>query len=269
MLYRLASISIAYAEVLESLVRSGPTRLVFSWDELKPGNMLRPDKGRSATAVYLAFAEMPKHIRSSTHGWLTVLMLPPKVLGLVLGGLSKVIEIFVEHLFGTNFNFLRPGILLPFGTSDRPYFRFRAKIGILVADEKAIKELCGTKGASGSKPCCHCVNVVGSSDYLVHFSNENFLRFDQLSFQRFDAMVGRLRAMHGEMSRRDFARLQQDLGLSHSPHGGVTYGPVRLLLRIPESVCYHPMHILYASGGWCSTFSASSSCPSSCSPTSP
>ena len=45
-----------------------------------------------------------------------------------------------------------------------------------LGDEKAIKEMWGLKGASGTKPCCWCKNVVGRmhvdliDPYFVHFT---------------------------------------------------------------------------------------------------
>ena len=75
-------------------------------------------------------------------------------------------------------------------------FVFKAQMGPLLADEKAIKEVWCVKGASGSKPCFQCQNVVGHcspedvapNGWLVHTSCCKAGKFVPHSDSRFQAM---------------------------------------------------------------------------------
>ena len=51
---------------------SGSRRIVMYIDEVKPGNPLRHDKGRTTQAVYWTFADMPDRMLTSEATWFVV-----------------------------------------------------------------------------------------------------------------------------------------------------------------------------------------------------
>ncbi len=103
--------------------------------------------------------------------------------------------------------------------SQRPYIRF--ELGCLLADERAAKEVVSCKGASGTKPCCRCKNVVGraqpeAAGYLVHFGEADPGRFDLHTGASFLEMADELQSKVGQPVRA-FSRLEHTLGLTYHP----------------------------------------------------
>jgi hypothetical protein len=50
-------------------MNGGMGRLALYFDEVKPGNVLRPDKGRSLQCVYWTLLDLPDWFRSRGYGW--------------------------------------------------------------------------------------------------------------------------------------------------------------------------------------------------------
>ena len=73
------------------------------------------------------------------------------------------------------------------------------------------------KGASGSKPCINCENVIGRADpiedgYLVHVSCQDASKFDKQTVGSLEVMVRDLEATHGAVTRAEFAFLEKAYG---------------------------------------------------------
>jgi hypothetical protein len=154
---------------------SGKTcRLAFYCDGVKPGNVLRPDLGRSFEAVYWTFMEFPDYFRSRcAFGWLPLCFLPCIRVQQLPAGMSSIAKEILKLFFSpdrSKFNFETTGLILQVAGRD---VHLRGRFGCWLADEKAIKEIVHCKGASGLKPCVCCKNVVNRVDvaegeYLVY-----------------------------------------------------------------------------------------------------
>ena len=59
-------------------------------DEAQPGNVLRPDKGRSFLAMYWGIKEMPDFFRSRGLWWMTLMYLPSSLVKTIKAGLSAL-----------------------------------------------------------------------------------------------------------------------------------------------------------------------------------
>ena len=104
-------------------------------------------------------------------------------------------------------------------------FLFKARFGALLSDEKAMKELWCTKGASSYKPCHLCKNVMGRLDvppehpYLVHYTCVDAAQFDLHTPETFREMARQLQEAYTAMSQKRFEKLEQCYGLKYVPLG--------------------------------------------------
>jgi hypothetical protein len=97
----------------------GPkARITLYFDEVTPGNNLRPDAGRSYLAVYWTFLEFPAWFRANQNGWFELCYIPVKVLWNIRGEHSKLTELLLAIFFPLDtmsFNFARTGMQVPIG----------------------------------------------------------------------------------------------------------------------------------------------------------
>ena len=59
LLHQMTAWSPRFGDLLQHCMRGGKVRLVFYQDEIKPGNILRPDAGRSLVCYYWSILEFP------------------------------------------------------------------------------------------------------------------------------------------------------------------------------------------------------------------
>ena len=134
--------------------------IVVFVDEARPGNVLRPDKGRATQAFYWAFAQWPEWYLCRSDAWLPFGFLRSGAIEGMPGGISSVMASVLHQFFGSTD--ARPSFAAPGGqivVDGRPK-RFRARLGGLMGDEKGMKEVFNTKGPNGSRPCLSCKNCV-------------------------------------------------------------------------------------------------------------
>ena len=80
-LFHVCSRSARFADLLRSSVGAGRGRMVMYVDEMRPGNVLRPDKGRSTQCVYWTLTNFPEYVRSRDTGWFTAMVVRSSVVG--------------------------------------------------------------------------------------------------------------------------------------------------------------------------------------------
>ncbi len=200
MLWYMCSTSQPAAEFLVHHLAGKQCKLAFYCDAVTPGNVLRPDFGRSFEAIYWSFLEFPDWFRTrAQNGWFLFAFVECKVVKTVPGGMAaitkKVIQTFFPAVDG-QFNFDKTGVIVKYNNAEH---HIRATFGCWLADEAAIKEIVSCKGASGSKPCVCCKNVVnrtkpGDGEYLVHVSTTDPSKFDEQTFDSLTFMACDLQA---------------------------------------------------------------------------
>jgi len=182
-------------------------RLVLYCDGITPGNPLRPDHGRSLEAFYWTFMEWPNFFRNrGTHGWFSFTFIEARLVEQVKGGLAAIAKAVLKQFYSPvsdHFDLSRTGVCVG------PH-HVRAEFAAWMSDERALKDVLSTKGATGNKPCCWCRNVVGRTrprpgSTLVHFDCSDEARFELHSIETFNAMVDDLVSQVGVLSARDFA----------------------------------------------------------------
>ena len=138
-------------------------------DDVRPGNVLRPDQGRVYYSIMWSLAQYPRWYASRRLGWLPLCDVQSKQLDRIDGGISQIIATLLQVLWDPNagdarqcarlrpaMNLASLGVRLPCRGAHRIVrLRFRA----ILADEKGLHEACMSKGASGIKPCLCCMNI--------------------------------------------------------------------------------------------------------------
>ena len=92
--------------------------------------------------------------------WFAIAAIRSDLVKDVPGGMTNLLRLLLSELFfnvSNGFHLEQAGIQLPF--TDCPEWLF-AKLKIIAADEKALKEIFCAKGASGFRICPSCSNVV-------------------------------------------------------------------------------------------------------------
>lgn len=148
----------ALASILSGL-KNQRMKLILYIDEYRPGNVLRPDAGRATQAVYWTFSNLPDMMLVRSAAWFTFGVLQSKYIPDLKGGVSGFTRQILRVFFPSTGPSMRTGILLGAGKLEEP-FVLAADFATLIADDKGHKEVWEFKGASGTKLCMTCQNIV-------------------------------------------------------------------------------------------------------------
>lgn len=235
-------------------VHQGTLQLAFYQDEIKPGNILRPDQGRTVCCWYWTIVQLPQWFQTRREGYFFFGAFPTKLLHVLKGGYSylfaRILSIFFELEEPVNFT---TGFPL---TCSKGYFLCKGTFSILMSDEKAIKELWLLRGASGTKPCCVCQNVLGHMNkdnlpmdgrWLVHYACPDRTKFAKHTTASYRAMRDHLESLAGR--KKDLQKFGQVYGLQYDPNGVLWHPTLRNLICPVQHTMYDWMHVLVASGG--------------------
>ena len=203
--------------------------------------------------IYWTFKEFPSFFRHRSAGWLSFGYIRTVMLEKLTGGMSyltwRVLDVFFSH---SSFSFSLGCRCVVQGRS----IHIRAAFAGFLGDEKGLKELANTKGASGSKPCPHCKNIVskstlreaGTHEYFVTISAPSYADLDLHSDETFWEMVDLLVRRAPCSSKKDLAHLTQALGLNYSP-GTLLFQPrLRSLFSPTKGWLWDWMHCLVSHG---------------------
>ena len=226
LVYQYSCLRPRFGDMLKAAANeAGFARIVFYMDEATPGNVLRPDAGRTLACFYWSFMELPSWFRSRQCGCFFFGMFPLALVEHLPGGYASLFTSMVKTFFGKallQWDFSVSGIAC---RSTGGGFLFKARFGALLSDEKAMKELWCTKGASSYKPCHLCKNVMGRLDvppehpYLVHYTCVDAAQFDLHTPETFREMARQLQEAYTAMSQKRFEKLEQCYGLKYVPLG--------------------------------------------------
>ena len=187
-------------------------------DEAQPGNVLRPDRGRSFLAVYWGIKEMPDFFRSRGLWWMTLMYVPASLIESIKGGLSALYVKILECFWGSDLHMHRLGIRIPVGDTLE---HIHMKFAFFISDEKAEKEVLGVKGAGGTNMCVSCQDCVRvPEDNLpegtpwVHYSCTDMTKFIPQTVESFQELLEGLRAGKATLSNADFKLAEQSVGIN-------------------------------------------------------
>lgn len=250
MLNLFATRSPAYKRLLEkSLSNSNDNtlNLILYHDEITPGNVLRTDNPRKCSAFYVGFLEFRLSLRSE-FAWLTIAVLRSSIAHQVKGGMSCVVRTLLRSLLVGERS-------LPTGCIVRlsdPRLLF-GRMGMLLADNDALKGSLDNKGASGLRPCFGCRNCVSKcSDfndrYLVDITEANFNRFEACTDLDIWTVIDHLAAQSSVLNKGRFETLQKAAGFNHNSLGWLSDLQLREYAP-PSCAIFDCMHAFFSHGG--------------------
>ena len=146
-------------------------------------------------------------------------------------------------------NFRTIGVRIKSGSS---HFVLKASFACFVTDEKAMKEICCLKGASGKRPCSWCRNVIGRTpyfvdDYLIHLSSTEVERFDLHTPETFAGHCHDLVVHITSGGCR--TNKEKAFGITFDRHGIIFDDYFLKLIDMPNCCYPDSMHTWLASGG--------------------
>ena len=255
MLYVMAEERPEFGSFITSVLNGGMGHVVLFVDTTKPGNCLRPDKGRSFEGIYWTILEFPHWFRRShTRAWFSCAYVLSSAMSDAGVSISVLMAAFLR-IFWLGDSCLRSvGVRLP---SLGGPAHIRLAFGFILGDEKGLWECMSTRGSQATKPCFHCKNIIGRRDptedfgeYLIHFSDTRHEKFDFHSRESYEEMAHMLAtARDNGTSNAEFDRMQQLLGLTYEPGGIMFSKELRDLVDGPNGFYHDWNHNLTASGG--------------------
>ena len=145
---------------------SSPWSLILYTDEVTPGNPLAPIIGRKIQAIYWSFAEFGSMYLCRENCWMCMLVHRSTSVKNIVGTMGRVIGLILKYFFLGASNLLETGVFLSHG--DEEPIRLFAKLGTVVQDGAAHKDIWYCKGDSGMKMCLGCNALHGKSDLIEH-----------------------------------------------------------------------------------------------------
>ena len=243
----------AFAAFLAESLPDGRSDVCCYNDEVRPGNAQRPDWARLYVAFYYQFLHLPEHFRTSDLGWMDFSFVLVKDCEHIRGGVGRLNERLMNAMGFPIVVEIPEGRPRPANGVASYTFDFK----MLMADEKAIKQLTGVAGASSYHPCLCCANILGrvapalvgdADGYMQHYVCSEVDRFDRYTFQRFDAVCQEIAAAWAQSPAR--GREAELLYSIHYNDGlSILFSPLARICRVPECVNWDAMHSIWASGG--------------------
>ena len=259
LLWTLCSRNVGYFNLVRDSCPAQRGRIAIYMDDVRPGNVLRPDIGRAYWALYWNILEMPSWHRSSMDGWLPLCFVRVSTCKKIKGGISQIMEKLMGKIWSReNWNLSRLGIRLPGGlASAGPGDVYHFDFACFLADEKAIHETVQCKGSSGYKPCVTCKNVVGRIEArlappesgLVHYSEQDSARFQRWRPSEFARMCRRVQETSRTGTRAELVTEERAFGVHFGDGFGLIWGEMAAVANIPDSIYWDEMHCLWGSGG--------------------
>ena len=212
----LCSLSIPFFDLMRSTILSSPGGCLSVILE-------RPEarqRAHNAGHIYWSFAEWPAWLLARTGAWPVLGVLRSKVASQIVGGISALIVKIMKIFFpAEGCSFIR-GIMLRASNSESIFMK--ASFGGYLADEKALKEICDCKGASGTMPCMKCGNVLAMSNSA--FLQEGVVCINCTDREKFSAnsneiifqIVDDLAAIE---QRKKLELMETEWGFNRNEHG--------------------------------------------------
>ena len=236
-------------------------RLSIYFDDVVPGNALRPDKGRSYMAIYWTILELPEYLLQRGWGWFVLAFVPKKVYKKILGAEAQLLRFVLKTFFpngysqGPGFSFAPAsgGIFLKHGTRG---CMVMLRFCCFLADGDAFPKIGDAKSSSSTKPCPRCKNVVSrcqpedipAGTSLVHITCGDPHKFLQWHPDELRDLHRYLTEQAAALDNRELQLLEQKCGYKFAPHG-LLASDMAEVADLPNSLYMDWMHCICASGG--------------------
>ena len=248
----------AYAKYPSS--PENPWNLVLYADEVGH-NPLLPHDGRKVQCVYYSFLELGAAALMSENAWLIAATVRSSLVERIESGMSQFLRALLVDVFFNSTNgqgFQTTGLILKLDDGSSQRITIFARVRFIAADEKALKEVSGAKGASGFKMCAIC-SLVTKHHALPRYLTGNYVPSTELDMLKFGVHTDEsLRAMQrelvdaitafesGVMTKSQLENIEYHFGYTYLPGG--LYSDVRLAIQ-PRQVIYYDWYHIYVVNG--------------------
>ena len=164
-LWQACRLSLALFKILQGFSQRGgeaqpihQARIALYLDDVMPGNVHRPDAGRSYVAIYWTFLDLPDWLLHSTDGWFVLSFVPKKIWKLIPGEQSGLMRIFLTAFWPDDGPSFGTGFLVQHG--EESLVLQADGVDAWLLDGDAVSKVTLSKTMSAFKCCCKCRNVV-------------------------------------------------------------------------------------------------------------
>ena len=258
MLYHTAGESKTFADLLRATVvahppvSSKPWHLIVYQDGVDPSDGLSVNHSRKSNVFYWSFLEFGMAALSNENNWLPISIGRYNLLTHVEGGVTQLAS-KVAMLFFEPHDLELVGVRIKLHGDDDSIVLW-GKIGCILADEPAIKEILSCKGHAGQKPCVLCMNCTAHAPsgadglhkhhrYPASISNTDFRAFTLHSDKTLRLAVQKLHSMKG---CANFDDMEQVYGFSYNPWNLLLNH--RLQLNAASTLMYDWAHCFVCDG---------------------
>ena len=236
MLHNIVETSAAYSSLLKARLLEKPCTPASPWnivlyqDGVDPSDGLAKNHSRKCVVFYWTFLELGMAALAHEEAWHTIAVVRVGTARRIAGEHVQLADVVLRTFFGPEgHDILRSGIVLPMVGGPARVTMF-AKLGIILADEPALKEIMSAKGHAGTKPCMLCANVVqqrqpgggeplhAHSDYAVSIAETDASRFRLHTDESLRAAVRKLHAYKGVLAQEELQLREQLFGFNWNPH---------------------------------------------------
>jgi len=208
-----------------------PWNLILYQDGIDASDGLAKNHSRKTCIFYWSFKEFGMRALAHEQVWGIVTNVRVDECKVIDGGVARVFEKVLDEFFGAAANMAIAGATMRIDGSIRgeasKTATIYAKVGIILADIPALKEIVECIGHSGMKFCCLCMDCVQQksdiplpADHAVNFAQQTSLsRFKLHSNGTIKATVRRVNALHdqhiaGALTQEEYRLRCQMLGWS-------------------------------------------------------
>ena len=230
-----------------------PWRLMLYCDEVSPGNQLKVHNRRKLQCVYYSVQEFGGYELTQEYAWSVLTCIRTDLVNKLQDWMSQFFRHCVNCFSMANAN-MATGISIQVAGEAR-FCCF--KLGYILADEAALKQIFENKGASGKMLCMFCQTTVNKryapsnmDRYVLHTTVDPSvlcLHSDTSVWQ----IVDHLATQSGAgLTKKQFSDLEMNLGFNHCPEGLLQDVAMRSLVKPITYTCFDPMHVFLVSGVW-------------------
>jgi len=270
-LYQVCRESPHYAEIVRRALDlhpcspSTPWTLILYQDGVDPSDGLSNNHSRKSSVWYWSFLEFGLRHLALEEVWGTVCVMRSTEVSKMLGGTTTLFSKLLSLWFGSVHDIRLSGVSISIDGSLRGEQPLNAtifaKVGVLLADVPALKEILGCKGHSGHKPCCMCRNATNHTIHgtPLHRVSPDAVPITEFDFELFcpytnDSLretLRRLESHHdaylaGTMTKLEFEARESVLGWNWTPNTPILNEKYRL--NVASSIMFDWAHVYVNDG---------------------
>ena len=228
-----------------------PWTLILYTDEVTPGNVLATITTRKLQAIYVSFLELGPAALAREDCWIALAVCRSLFVNKALGGISQLVGGILKRIYPQQgLHLEHTGLHLHHEAND---FRFHARLGIVVQDGAAHRDLWKCKGDAGTRFCIGCFTLHYSSDLVSYNPNlqQHIIDDKDIEWTTDDDVIDaarRLAAFRLTDSNAEFERRQQIIGLTYSEYSLLTDPELVGVVKPSTQFMHDWMHGLFSSG---------------------